>query len=403
MRRHPTDGRCAMEVLEAIQKRRTVRVPFKEESVADELIKSLMDVSDISPSGDPVSWRIVRVDDEKKPELARIVKEDFGDHFQKDGRRFKQVFSKYPRWLRFSEAKDGIRLAGLPNIAGYFFRVALGARFGPLFGKLGIMNAEIRSYCRNIVANPALFGVFLDRRVSSTTIAPIVNAGSMLQNLRLAATSLGLCYQDLGWITATRTASEKARVLLGLPDNYAAINFFRIGHADDLRRQDKKSDFRRDLKEIVHVEKFGRRDFQELPAGKTDIPVLEAISGSSAKRDPRPVSGEDVSYVLEAARWAPTGFNVQPFEFLVNDGEDGRSVIVLEDRDRRDPDPGPCEALARGGVLQNIRIAARAVGLPLKIKMTAASDDDVLRNAHLVPRDFSIVAHVQIGRNTCRP
>ncbi len=397
---HQTKKEVVMEVLEAIQKRRTMRVPFNGKAVPDEVIKTLMDVSDISPSGDPISWRLVRVDDEKKPELARIVKEDFGAHFQKDGRRFKQVFSKYPRWLRFSEANDGIRLVGLPKMAQHFYRVALGETFGPLFGKLGIMNAEITSYCRNIVANPALFGVFLDKRVSQTAIAPIINAGSMLQNLRLAATSLGLCYQDLGWITATKAASEKARGLLGLADNYAGINFFRIGHADDSQRQDKKSDFRRDLQEIVHVEQFGRRDFQDHSAGKTDIPILAAISGRSAKRDSRPVSREDVAYILEAGRWAPTGFNVQPFEFLVVEGEDWKSIIILEDRNRRDPDPGPCEALARGGVLQNIRLAARAVGLPLEIR-TAPPDDDVFRSAYLVTKDFFIIAQVQIGRNTC--
>ncbi len=96
-----------MEVLEAIQKRRTVRIPFNVENISDEAIKALMDVSNISPGGDPISWRLERVDDEKKPQLARIVKEDFGDHFQKNRRRFKQVFSKYPKWLRFYEAKDG--------------------------------------------------------------------------------------------------------------------------------------------------------------------------------------------------------------------------------------------------------------------------------------------------------
>ncbi len=178
-----------MEVLEAIQKRRTVRVPFNSKTIPDGVIKALIEVSNISPSGDPKSWRLVRVDDETKPKLARIVKEDFGDYFQKDSRRFRQVFSGYPKWLRFSDAaQDGIRLAGFPEVVRHFYRVALGRRFGPLFGKIGIMNAEIKSYCRNIIANQALFGVFLDRRASSLAVAPIINTGSMLQNLRLAAT-----------------------------------------------------------------------------------------------------------------------------------------------------------------------------------------------------------------------
>jgi nitroreductase len=394
-----------MEVLEAIQKRRTARVPFVEEYISDEVINALVEVSNISPSGDPISWRLARIDDrETKSELARIVKEEFGDYFQKDSQRFRQVFSEYPRWLRFSaEARDGIRLAGFPRAARPFYRFALGRRFGPLFGKMGVMNVEIGAYCRNIISNPVLFGVFLDRRAGPGTASPIINTGSMLQNLRLAATSWGLSYQDVGWITATKTSSERARTLLKMPDHYAAVNFFRVGFADGRHRQDKQSDFRRDLKDIIHVERFGRRDFQGRHGEGKDIGILDAIRGRSARRDSRPLSREDVSYILEAARWAPTGFNVQPFEFVVSEREDAVLLIVVEDRDRRDPDPGPCEALARGGVLQNIRLAARALGLPLEIKKTAASDEDALRSAHLIPHGFSIVAEVGIRSSVCRP
>ena len=382
-----------MEVLEAIRKRRTARIPFNGKRVPDDVIRMFTEISGISPSGDPASWLLVRVDDEAKPKLARIVQEDFGDYFQKDGQRFKQVFSQYPGWLRFSEAKDGIRLARFPKIARHFYRFALGPGFGPIFGKLGIMSAEIKSYCRNIVANPVLFGVFLNRRVSSTAIAPIINAGSMLQNLRLTATSLGLCYQDLGWITATKTASDKARELLNVSDDHAAINFFRTGYADDLLRQDKKSDFRRDLKEIVHVEEFGNRGFQGHAAGKTDIQVLDAIRGQRAKRDSQQISAEDMLYILEAARWAPTGFNVQPFEYLIMHRQEPKSIIIVEDRDRRDPDPGPCEALARGGVLQNIRLAARALGLDCSARISTVDQEKKLIS---LPPNFSIMSIIDV-------
>lgn len=389
-----------MEVLEAIQKRRTVRVPFNKENIPDEVIKTLMDVSNISPSGDPISWRLVRVDDELKPKLARIVKEDFGDHFQKDSRSFRRVFSEYPKWLRFSGAQDGIRLTGFPKVARHFYRLALGRRFGPLFGKMGVMSAEIKSYCRNIIANPALFGVFLDRRINSTAITPIINTGSMLQNLRLATTALGLCYQDLGWITATKTASDKARELLGLTDNYAAINFFRIGYADNVHKSGKLSDFRRELKDIVHRDTFGNNGFHGRLVKKTDIELLDAIRGHSAKRDAQPVSEGELVYILEAARWAPTGFNVQPFEFIVTERKGAPAVVVLENRERRDPDPGPCEALARGGVLQNMRLALKALGLEYEMKKPSVSEEEALRNNHQIAPNYTIIAEAGIGRNT---
>ncbi len=393
-----------MEVLEAIQKRRTIRIPFHGRKVSEGDIKTLLEASNISPSGDPISWRLVRADaDETKAKLARIVKEDFGDYFQRDGKRFRRVFSEYPKWLRFSEAKDGIRLAGFPKIARHFYGLALGKRLGPLFGQLGIMNAEIKSYCRNIMSNPALFGVFLDRRVSSTAITPIINTGSMLQNLRLTATSLGLCYQDLGWITATKTASGKARELMRMPDYYAAVNFFRIGYADGLDRQSKRSDFRRDLKDIVHVGQFSGNSFHVLPIKGSGIQVLDAIRGRSSGRDSQPVTAEDMTYILEAARWAPTGFNVQPFEYLIIDREQVESILVLENRDRSDPDPGPCEALARGGVIQNIRLAMRALGLEYDIKMPLVSEKDALKNNHRIAPNYSVIAEIRIRRNACRP
>lgn len=387
-----------MEVLEAIRKRRTVRVPFMGKSVPDDVMGVFAEISTISPSGDPVSWRIQRVDDKAKPELARIVKEEFGEYFQKDSRRFRQVFSEYPKWLRFSEARDGIRLVGFPNAARHFYRIALGRRFGPIFGKLGVMNAEIRSYCRNIVDSSAVFGVFLDRRAGSASISPIINAGAMLQNLRLAATALGLGYQDLGWITATKTASERARELVGAPGDHAAINFFRIGHAEASSRSDKQSNFRRELKDIVHVERFGNKGFQGSHPVKTGVDVLDAIRGRGEKNDSQHLSKEELLYMLEAARWAPTGFNVQPFEFIVTESEGAAAIIVLESRERRDPDPGPCETLARGGVLQNIRLASRALGLVHRIKKPRSEEEGVFRSSHRIPDDYSLVAEVGISR-----
>ena len=53
--------------------------------------------------------------------------------------------------------------------------------------------------------------------------------------------------------------------------------------------------------------------------------VLEAISERRSSRVPfdssRPVSEENVKQILEAARWAPTGHNMQNYEIIVIDDE----------------------------------------------------------------------------------
>ncbi|MFQ6089553.1 MAG: nitroreductase family protein [Candidatus Methanofastidiosia archaeon] len=388
-----------MEVLEAIQKRRTVRIPFNERKVSKKDVDALLEISKLSPNEGPIDWELIIVEDyTTKSKLAEIVKEDFGDSFQKDSQKFRKVFSKYPRWLRFSEAKDGIVLVGVPRIFRYIYGFVLSKKFGPLFGKIGIMNSELEAYCKNIMSNPLLFGVFLNRhaKAGSTGIAPIVNTGSMLQNLRLTATSLGLCYQDLGWITATKESSEKARQLLEMSEDYVAINFFRIGYADSLDRQPKKSDFRRDLKDIVHLSKFGNKDFEIAQMKKTDIEVLDAVRGRKAERAFKPISEEEVGYILEAVRWAPTGFNVQPFEFVVIEKERATTIVVLEDKERRDPDPGTCEVLARGGILQNIRLATRALGLDLEVKKPAMPEKENVRETFSIPQNYSVVALIKV-------
>jgi nitroreductase len=121
--------------------------------------------------------------------------------------------------------------------------------------------------------------------------------------------------------------------------------------------------------------------------------IIEAIRGESG-RSTAPGGAAALGYVLEAARWAPTGFNVQPFELVLHDREGGTAIVVLEDRGRPDPDPGPCEALARGAVLQNIRLAARALGTPCVLRPPAGGEEET-RAALSIPATHSIVA---IGR-----
>ena len=42
---------------------------------------------------------------------------------------------------------------------------------------------------------------------------------------------------------------------------------------------------------------------------------------------PDPVSREDIEAILEAARWAPTGMNMQPWEFVVITDEQTRREL----------------------------------------------------------------------------
>jgi nitroreductase len=106
------------------------------------------------------------------------------------------------------------------------------------------------------------------------------------------------------------------------------------------------------------------------------VNILELIQNSGS---PRPVSGLQINLIPDGARWSPTGFNVQPFEFIIKDNIDAITGIkdsldlkieillaVNENHRRKDPDPGPCEIHARGAVFQNIRLFCRELNIQLR-------------------------------------
>lgn len=276
----------------------------------------------------------------------------------------------------------------------------MGKTLGPLMGKLGIMNREVNAYAANILTSPVVFGVFLDKRIEAgpSGMPSIWNTGAMLQNLRLAATALGLCYQDLSWITATENGAEKARLLLNMPEEYGAVSFFRIGYADTLINQPKKSDFRRELRDIVHVGEFGGKSSSVSPVRRTSVEIRDAILGIRGEKKLGPIMEEELACLLESARWTPTSFNAQPFELIVVERKDGKSIIIIEDKERDTPDPGPCKALVQGGLLQNIRLAGRGLGLDCSFRKSTVDEEKVLRKKLSLPPNYSIMAIVRITR-----
>ena len=66
----------------------------------------------------------------------------------------------------------------------------------------------------------------------------------------------------------------------------------------------------------------------------TEYPIHELIAGrwSSCAVDPeRPVPAEVLHQLLEAARWAPSAFNNQPWHFLVVTADDGPAMERARD------------------------------------------------------------------------
>lgn len=110
-------------------------------------------------------------------------------------------------------------------------------------------------------------------------------------------------------------------------------------------------------------------------------PVIEAIHArrSIRKFTGAPVSGEDLSAVLEAGRWAPSGLNNQPWRFaLIRDGQSLEALSRLTHYGRVVRSSALCVAvfyhvpsgynrdkdiLGIGACIQNMLLAAHSLSL----------------------------------------
>ncbi|HKJ08198.1 MAG TPA: ThiF family adenylyltransferase [Gammaproteobacteria bacterium] len=93
---------------------------------------------------------------------------------------------------------------------------------------------------------------------------------------------------------------------------------------------------------------------------------LKAMAGQPASE--RPVVQSTVEKVLEAARWAPSGDNAQPWRFEIT----GEHTFVVHGHDTRDHCvydlQGHASQLALGALLETARIAASTHGLAMEVE-----------------------------------
>ncbi len=148
--------------------------------------------------------------------------------------------------------------------------------------------------------------------------------------------------------------------------------------------------------------------------------TFEAIAGRRSVREftGEPVSDADLDRLLEAARWAPSGLNNQPWRFMkVQDRSTivemsnmsryrgviaGASALIAVFLDAQDIYDRTKDLMSAGAAIQNILLAATEAGLGacwLGEILARRSDVEELLE---VPDDLELVAVVAIGRPTDR-
>jgi nitroreductase len=169
--------------------------------------------------------------------------------------------------------------------------------------------------------------------------------------------------------------------------------------------------------------------------------VFEAIHRRRAVRQysPAPVKKEDIHTILDAANWAPSGMNRQPWEFVVvtgkKIGEIGASyrkvseeytknwnlspmrgsltreefiqfagtyggapvVIVVLTNTNESSDLRKANLESASASMENLLLAATALGLGTCWMTGPLRDEKVLRNLLAIPEDKEIVAITPLG------
>ncbi|RQS26830.1 MULTISPECIES: nitroreductase family protein [unclassified Burkholderia] len=159
-----------------------------------------------------------------------------------------------------------------------------------------------------------------------------------------------------------------------------------------------------------------------LKPASTEIDIHELLAGRWSPRafSDRPISGEQLGSILEAARWAPSSFNMQPWRFLVFDrSQDPGSfqeafatlvpfnqmwnervpVLVCVATDTIDA-KGKLNRTASydaGAAAMALMLQAHALGLAAHAM--AGFDIDAFRQKFSVPNDIEILTIIAIGHH----
>lgn len=203
----------------------------------------------------------------------------------------------------------------------------------------------------------------------------------------------------------------------GTTRNAVAASYAPI-HPERLLRLDQADASARQRKEDGVTATKHRHPYQKY--APTPLPIDEEIRRRWSPRAfaDRDVSDEDLKTLLEAARWAPSSYNEQPWRFLVakrtNPEQFERMLSCLKEKNREWARGAPVLMLtaasttfARNGkenrhAYHDLGLAMgnlinQATAMDLYVHQMAGIDPDRAREVYDVPEDFDVVAGVAIG------
>lgn len=101
--------------------------------------------------------------------------------------------------------------------------------------------AELTIYSKLVKGAPLLIGIFLEKKAMYHQIKDHQSAGACIQNIMLAAHSLGL---GTCWLGEIVNKEEKVKEVLGLPkDEFELCAFLAVGYPDDKSKRAGRKPF----------------------------------------------------------------------------------------------------------------------------------------------------------------
>ena len=178
----------------------------------------------------------------------------------------------------------------------------------------------VREYVQDLHRTPIAIAVVADParagRHAGSRDGHVVAAAAAIQNMKLQIHA-----ERLGAVLYTHWIEEKAKMLLDIPRAWSFIGLLCLGRAVHLDTKERRAALhRKSLEHIAFVDRFGRAATWPAPAvPQEELDIAEAIRRRRSVRrfTDRPIADATVATLLEAARWAPSAGNFQPWRFVV--------------------------------------------------------------------------------------
>lgn len=263
-----------MDVIEAITQRRSHRGEYEHRPIDESDMKCLIEAARWTPSPFNVQpWELILIEDlEGKEFLANLTEKTIVEQF-KDAK----FLDDNSVWMCFNESEwkergDGVLLSdhvtlpkilqdGTNKITGNILKGLLkNAKSLTILGHLGAGKIPANEISKQVRESPLLVLVMMNTERRPPGEGAVrwmwLSMGMLIQNILLAATSLGIGVQFISAPLEQESDRNYIREHFNIPDTHEVMTLLRLGY---INSEDGNS-VRLDSSEFVHFEKVRNQE-----------------------------------------------------------------------------------------------------------------------------------------------